>query len=74
MKPIFKITAGNDDITSKIRSRLLSINISDETGLVSDKAEITLDDSEDILQIPALNLKSHWVMKHQAWSRWGVML
>ncbi|MDA7705717.1 contractile injection system protein, VgrG/Pvc8 family, partial [Rickettsiales bacterium] len=33
--------------------RLISLNITDETGLVSDKAEILLDNRDSILEIPA---------------------
>ena len=36
MKPIFKIEADDKDITDLLSARLISLNISDETGLVSD--------------------------------------
>ena len=52
MKPIFKIIADEKDITEVISQRLISLNITDETGLVSDKAEILLDNRDSILEIP----------------------
>lgn len=52
MQPIFKIEADDNDITDIISQRLISLNISDETGLVSDKAEILLDNRDNILEIP----------------------
>ena len=52
MKPIFKIEADDKDITDLLSARLISLNISDETGLVSDKADILLDNRDNILDIP----------------------
>ncbi|MDA9231174.1 contractile injection system protein, VgrG/Pvc8 family [Rickettsiales bacterium] len=52
MKPIFKVTADDKDITDIFSPRLVSLNITDETGLVSDKAEILLDNRDNILEIP----------------------
>ena len=52
MKPIFKIEADDQDITDLLSARLISLNISYETGLVSDKAEILLDNRDNILDIP----------------------
>lgn len=52
MKPIFKVIADDKNITDILSPRLISLNISDETGLVSDRAEILLDNRDDILEIP----------------------
>ena len=52
MTPIFSIVADDKDITDLIATRLISLNITDETGLVSDKAEILLDNRDNILDIP----------------------
>lgn len=52
MKPAFKITADEVDVTDLISKRLVSLNITDETGLVSDKAEILLDNRDSALEIP----------------------
>nr|BDD44090.1 late control protein D [Kangiellaceae bacterium] len=53
MKPHFNIIAGKLDITQKLKTRLVSLNITDETGLISDKAEILLDDRDDKLDLPS---------------------
>ena len=54
MKPVFKITADKKDVTDLISQRLISINITDETGLVSDTCEILLDNRDNVLEIPSL--------------------
>jgi len=53
VNPTFKITADKKDITALIAQRLVSINITDETGLVSDTCEILLDNRDEKLEIPA---------------------
>ena len=53
MNPAFKITADKKDVTALIAQRLVSINITDETGLVSDTCEILLDNRDEKLEIPA---------------------
>ena len=52
MQPAFKITADKKDVTALIAQRLVSINITDETGLVSDTCEILLDNRDEKLEIP----------------------
>lgn len=52
MKPTFRIIADEVNITDLISQRLISLNITDETGLVSDKAEILLDNRDSLLEIP----------------------
>jgi phage protein D len=54
MKSSFKITADKKDVTDLIAQRLISINITDETGLVSDTCEILLDNRDNVLEIPLL--------------------
>jgi len=53
VKPKFEITADEVDVTETISKRLVSLNITDETGLVSDKAEILLDNRDSALEIPS---------------------
>jgi len=53
VKPAFKITSDKKDVTALIAQRLVSINITDETGLVSDTCEILLDNRDEKLEIPA---------------------
>lgn len=52
MTPEFQIIADGNDITSAIRKGLLSLNVSDEAGITSDKVEIRLDDSKGIIALP----------------------
>ena len=52
MTPAFKITADKKDVTALIAQRLVSINVTDETGLVSDTCEILLDNRDEKLEIP----------------------
>ncbi len=52
MNPAFKITADKKDVTALIAQRLVSINVTDETGLVSDTCEILLDNRDEKLEIP----------------------
>ncbi|MBF0444377.1 MAG: hypothetical protein HQL68_02215 [Magnetococcales bacterium] len=52
MTPIFQILADNQDITSKIADRLLSLTIVDEAGIRSDTAQITLDDRDNAIELP----------------------
>ena len=44
MQPDFRITAGNVDITSAIRDRLIELTLTDEAGINSDELKLTLDD------------------------------
>ncbi len=52
MKPIYKILANQQNISDVIKNRLISMNITDEVGLVSDSMSLELDDSEDVFEIP----------------------
>lgn len=50
--PIFKIVADSQDITDRIRDRLLSLRITDEAGTTSDTVEIQLDDRDSKIEWP----------------------
>jgi phage protein D len=52
MKPKFKITADNSDITELLQGRLMSLSITDEIGLVSDTLTIEIDNRDNALAIP----------------------
>ena len=54
MKPAFRILADQNDVTDKVRDRLLSVRVTDEVGLCSDAVEIRLDDREGALVLPEL--------------------
>jgi hypothetical protein len=54
--PTFRIIANDKDITAKIRERVTSINLTDETGTESDVLEIKLADhlvASDPIKLPA---------------------
>ena len=53
MKPSFKITVGTIDITGIVADRLLSMTVTDEAGVTSDRLELVLDDRDQRLEIPA---------------------
>lgn len=53
MKPNFSIIADNKDVTDLLQSRLLSLSISDEIGLVSDTLTIKLDNRDSVFEIPS---------------------
>jgi phage protein D len=52
--PFFKVTANDKDITQKIVDRLVSLQLTDETGFNSDTLEIVLSDTVEAypIQIP----------------------
>ena len=53
MKPKYQISADDTDITKLIQSRLMSLTISDEIGLVSDTMTLELDDRDSAFVLPA---------------------
>ena len=52
MTPLFQILANDQDITSIVRTRLLSLAVSDRSGLHSDTVEVRLDDRKDAIELP----------------------
>lgn len=53
MKPAFRLIAkGVQDITGTVASRLLSLEITDKAGVESDRLTVTLDDRDQLLNIP----------------------
>ncbi|WP_417842039.1 phage late control D family protein [Terasakiella sp.] len=55
LKPEFRLTANNADITATIKARLSSLRLTDAAGLEADHLEITLADHDDKnpLELPA---------------------
>ncbi|CAA0111485.1 Uncharacterised protein [BD1-7 clade bacterium] len=51
MKPLFTLTADNNDITAKISDRLLSLAVIDERGTDSDTLTVRLDDRNNVLAL-----------------------
>lgn len=52
MTPAFRILADSQDITDRIRDRLLSLRVTDEAGIKSDTVEIKLDDRDALIAWP----------------------
>ncbi|MDA3440031.1 DNA primase [Acinetobacter bereziniae] len=51
---IFRITVNDIDISSHIASRLISLSIQDNRGMNVDSIDISLDDSDNMLEIPSV--------------------
>ncbi len=52
MTPAFRILADSQDITDRIRDRLLSLRVTDEAGIKSDTVDIKLDDRDALIAWP----------------------
>lgn len=52
MQPSFKIVANDQDITSLIRDRFISLTVSDSAGEESDTATITIDNRDNKVAFP----------------------
>jgi phage protein D len=52
LKPDFKVTANDRDITDLLRDRLLSLRTTDKTGIESDDCEIVIDDRDGAVAFP----------------------
>lgn len=51
-KPNFKVVVNSNDITSEIKSRLISMSVIDNRGFESDTVELVLDDHDGALDMP----------------------
>lgn len=54
MTPDFQLIANEQFVTEIFRDRLLSLRVTDESGIKSDTIEITVDDRDHLLEWPAL--------------------
>ena len=52
MTPIYKVEVNGSNITELVKTRLLSLSISDSAGTDSDTVELSLDDRDARLEIP----------------------
>lgn len=52
MKPLFSISVDQSDITAKVADRLLNLRITDEAGMKSDTASLTIDNRDNAVEIP----------------------
>lgn len=50
--PIFRVEVDGEDISPMMASRLISLSVKDNRGLVVDSIDIELDDSDGLLTIP----------------------
>jgi phage protein D len=50
--PAFRIVADGTDISDKIRDRLISLRITDQSGQQSDTLELTVDDRDRRMELP----------------------
>lgn len=58
MTPAFRIVIdGRQDITERVRDRLLSLTVTDEAGRESDAAEVVLDDRDGDIELPKRGVK-----------------
>lgn len=62
---IYRITVNDQDISSTIASRLINMSIKDNRGMVADSIDITLDDSDGLLEIPSVGAEI------KAWLGWS---
>ncbi|WP_417761707.1 phage late control D family protein [Shewanella sp.] len=64
MQPDYRITVDGNDISSKIKPRLISLSLDDKRGFESDSLELQLDDSDGQLNLPrkgaAMSVKLGW--------------
>jgi phage protein D len=52
LTPTYQVSANGADLTAKLKTRLISLTISDETGINSDSVEIEIDDRDGAVAIP----------------------
>lgn len=52
MRPVFQIRADGADVTAVIADRLISIQLSDNAGLVADELAIEIDDRDGRIELP----------------------
>lgn len=50
--PDFMLWIGSKDVTPNLRDRLISLTLTDNRGFEADTLDITLDDSDGLLQLP----------------------
>lgn len=55
--PAFKVEADGSDVTAKIQDRLLSLDLSDKAGSKSDRLSITIDDRDQVVEMPKKGVK-----------------
>lgn len=69
-QPIYRLMVDGIDITAKINSRLINLNLTDNRGFESDSVEITLSDHDGLLSIPP---KDAEIQVWLGWSNQGLV-
>lgn len=67
--PIFRVEVDGVDISPQMATRLMSLNIKDNRGLIVDTVDIELDDSDGLLNIPP---KGAIIQVWLGWSNTGL--
>lgn len=67
--PIFRVEVDGEDISPQMATRLMSLNIKDNRGLIVDTVDIELDDSDGLLNIPP---KGAIIQVWLGWSNTGL--
>jgi phage protein D len=57
MTPIYKVVVNGTNITELVKTRLLSLSVSDSAGTDSDTVEMSLDDRDARLEIPKIGVE-----------------
>ena len=65
MQPIFTLTADRQDITAAIKDRLISLSVTDESGIQSDSLEIRLDDRDRSIRLPRTGAELYLSLGYQ---------
>ncbi len=68
--PLWRITLAGEDITQRIQPRLMELTLTDNRGMEADQLDLTLDDSDGMLDIPPRGARIHLSL---GWSDTGLI-
>lgn len=71
MQPNFRIIANKSDITKTVNGRLLSLEITDEIGIVSDSLTMQLDDRDGAIAVPPRGQNWWFIWDMTTYPRWA---
>ena len=69
-RPLWRVTLSGEDITRRIKPRLISLTLTDNRGLDADQLDITLSDHDGRLDIPTRKARIHLAL---GWSDTGLV-
>nr|WP_241086840.1 hypothetical protein [Candidatus Vondammii sp. HM_W22] len=52
MQPAYQITINNEDITTRLSDRLISLTLTDKHGLEADQLDLTISDHDEQVNLP----------------------